>query len=262
MSCRRLPDALLADVLGRLAVATGAGIDLRRAWASEAARVPAAWRPVFERVSRQLNAGVSLGDALTAAADAFPPVVRGMLAVGAETGHEPETFRALAAFLKRSAAHARPWRRLFARLPGIDAHRLADLATWSRGLALALGTGIDVGRAIELSTAAAPALAIDTDRLRAAIRGGLTLHEALDRCDLFPPPLIEAIAVGEMTGTVPERLERLADHFDEEATRRFQLAATTAAWTAWAAFALVVIIVVYRIFTGYLAILQDAGRPL
>lgn len=262
MSSSPLPDALLADVLGRLAVATGAGIDLRRAWASETARVPAAWRPVFEGVSQQLAAGSTLGDALTAAGDTFPPVVRGMLAVGAETGREPETCQALAAFLKRAAKHARPWRRLFARLPGIDAHRLADLATWSRAMALALGTGMDVGRAVALGTAAAPALAVDAERLRAEIRGGLTLHESLRRCDLFPPPLIEAIAVGEMTGTVPERLERLADHFDDEATRRFQLAATMAAWTAWAAFALAVIIVAYRIFTGYLAILQDAGRPL
>lgn len=262
MSRRRLPDALLADVLSRLAVALGAGIDLRRAWASETARVPAAWRPAFADVSRQLAAGTALGDALHAAGDAFPPLVRGMLTAGAETGHEPETCRALAVFLKRSARHARPLRRLFARLPGIDAHRLADLANWSRVVALALGAGMDVGRAVAMGTAAVPALAIDADGLRAEIRAGRTLHEALRRCGLFPPPLIEAIGVGEMTGTVPERLERLADHYDEEATRRFHVAATAAAWAAWGAFAVVVILVAYRVFTGYLAILEDAGRPL
>ena len=37
---RHLPDAFLADMLGRLATALGAGIDLRRAWAGETARAP------------------------------------------------------------------------------------------------------------------------------------------------------------------------------------------------------------------------------
>lgn len=262
MPHRRLPDAALADVFSRLAVATGAGIDIRRAWAGEAARVPARWRPAFADVSRQLAAGATLGASLDAAGDAFPPVVRGMLAAAAETGHEPEMCRALAAWLQRSARHARPLRRLFARFPGIDAHRLADSATWCRVVSLALGTGMDVGRAIAMGTVAAPSLAVDADRLRDEIRGGLALHEGLRRVGMASGPLLEAIAVGEMTGTVPERLAGLADAFDTEATRRFQLAATAAAWAVWGAFALVVILVAYRVFTGYLAILEDAGRPL
>lgn len=262
MTGGRMPDALLADVLGRLAVATGAGIDLRRAWTSEAARVPPRWRPTMQAVARSLTAGEALGEALGAAGAAFPPLVRGMLAVGAETGREPEMCRTLAGCLKRSARNARPLRACFARLPGINAQQCADLAAWSRAMSIALGTGMDVGRAVGMAATAVPALAIDPDEVRGLVRSGLTLSDVFRRTNRFPASLVEAVAVGEASGTVPERLDRLADAFDDEATRRFRVAAQSAAWTCWAAFAVVVVVLVFRVFTAYLAILQDAGRPL
>jgi len=94
MSCRRqLPAPLLADLLGRLGIALGAGIDLRRAWATEALRAPPRWRGAFAAVSDALAGGAGLAESLAAAGEAFPPVVRGMVAVGDETGHEPEILR-------------------------------------------------------------------------------------------------------------------------------------------------------------------------
>lgn len=262
MTRGRMPNALLADMFGRLAVATGAGIDLRRAWRSESARVPARWRPTMDAVARALEAGASLGDALSAAGPAFPPLVRGLLTVGAETGHEPEMCRELAGFLKRAARNARPLRAIFAGLPGIAARQCADLATWSRVMSIALGTGMDVGRAVGMAAMVVPALAVDADAVRGLLRSGLSLSDVLRRTQRFPASVVEAVAVGEATGTVPERLDRLADFLDDEATRRFRVAARSAAWTCWAAFAAVVIVIVFRVFTGYLAILQDAGRPL
>jgi len=257
-----MPYALLSDILGRLAVATAAGVDMRRAWTSEAARVPSRWRPAMEQVAQALAAGTSLSDALARGGDAFPPLVRGMLAAGAETGHEPEACRDLAAFLQRSARHARPLWRAFARLPGIGAERLAELAVWCRVMSMALGTGMDAGRAIDLGSAVAPSLAIDPNVVVRAVRSGHTLGEALSRSGRLPPLLVEAVTVGEMSGTAPEALGRLAKRFDDEATRRFHMAARAAAWAVWAAFALVVILLVFRVFMGYLAILHDAGRPL
>ena len=103
----RMPNAVLADVLGRLAIALAAGVDLRRAWQSESLRVPARWRPAMERIAQALAGGASLGDALAAAGAAFPPFVRGMVAVGVETGHEAETLRELADVLRASARSTR-----------------------------------------------------------------------------------------------------------------------------------------------------------
>ena len=108
---REMPRPLLADMLGRLAVALAAGIDLRRAWQMEVARVPAAWRPRMERVTRALAEGCPLAEALAAADGAFPPLVRGMVAVGDRTGHEAETLRDLSGMLQQCVRPTRALQR-------------------------------------------------------------------------------------------------------------------------------------------------------
>ena len=104
---RRMPPALLADVLGRLAISLAAGIDPRRAWTSESARVPRRWQPQMEAAARTLAVGGGLADALRATDGAFPPFVVGMAAVGAETGHEAETLRQLADVLRGTVRSTR-----------------------------------------------------------------------------------------------------------------------------------------------------------
>jgi len=111
---REMPRAMVADVLGRLSVALGAGIDLRRAWKMEMARVPAAWRPRMEMVGKSLAEGSPLAEALAAAGDTFSPLVRGMVAVGDRTGHEAETLRELSATLERGVRASRALRRSLA----------------------------------------------------------------------------------------------------------------------------------------------------
>lgn len=105
---------MAADMLGRLAVALAAGIDLRRAWQMEMARVPAAWRPRMERVARSLAEGNPLAEAFEAAGDTFSPLVRGMVSVGDRTGHEAETLRELSRVLERGVRTTRELRRSLA----------------------------------------------------------------------------------------------------------------------------------------------------
>ena len=93
---RRMPPRLMAELCGRLSIALGAGIDLRRAWASEMDRVPRRWRPTLEVVARGLAAGNGLAASLRAAGGVFPPLVCSIVEVGDRTGHEPEILRELA----------------------------------------------------------------------------------------------------------------------------------------------------------------------
>lgn len=109
-----MPRKLLADVLGRLAVALAAGIDLRRGWRMEIARVPAAWRPAMQKVADAIAAGEPLADALAVAGGAFPPFVRGMVAVGDRTGREVETLREVSQTLERGVRTAQAMRRSLA----------------------------------------------------------------------------------------------------------------------------------------------------
>lgn len=111
---REMPRTLQADLLGRLATALAAGIDLRKAWHSEIGRVPARWRPRMELVARALDEGSPLAESLAAAGDTFPPLVRGMVAVGDRTGHEAETLRQLSDALARGVRAARELRRSLA----------------------------------------------------------------------------------------------------------------------------------------------------
>ena len=111
---REMPRTMVADMLGRLAVALGAGIDMRRAWQMEMARIPAAWRPRMEQVAKSLAEGNPLAEALAAAGDTFSPLVRGMVAVGDRTGHEAETLRELSSVLHRGIRTTRELRRSLA----------------------------------------------------------------------------------------------------------------------------------------------------
>lgn len=107
MRQRRLPDGLLADVLGRLSIALAAGVDARRAVAAEAGRVPARWRGVLEQAAAGVAAGEPLAVAFGRAGAAIPPAVLGMVAVGDQTGRDAETLAAVAASLREAVAARR-----------------------------------------------------------------------------------------------------------------------------------------------------------
>jgi type II secretory pathway component PulF len=93
----RMPTKRLAALARRLATSLVAGIDVRTVWAREAqhARGLAA-RKHFAAISRAVNDGESLADALAASGDFFPPLFREMAEVGDRSGHLGEVFEQLA----------------------------------------------------------------------------------------------------------------------------------------------------------------------
>ncbi|MEY3204759.1 MAG: Type secretion system protein [Planctomycetota bacterium] len=339
----QMPTRLLAELFGRLAIALGAGVDLRRAWASEAARVPARWRPAMERVARRLAASDALAASLRDAAGVFPPLVCSLVEVGERTGREPEIFRDLAASLAESdraarqlrAALVKPalqlvaaaaavgvlivvsgsigdldgrpvdilglglkgmpglmrylallavglggvliaaplvlrsWRdrgivrQLAARLPVIGPALVAgEAAAWCRAAAMAGHAGLDAGRLVELAAGAAPGLRMSAAEIESRLRAGATLDAALAACRRLPPRVIEAVGVGELTGTTPEVLDRLAPQLEEEARAGLAAAVTLAGWAVWAAVALLIALIVVRFFSFYAGLIEAAGRPL
>lgn len=341
-SPRQIPTARLAEMLGRLSIALSAGVDLRRAWASETERASSRWKPTMEEIRDALGGGETLATAM-AATGGFPPLVVGMVAVGEQTGHEPETIRNVAGVLDRQIRTARSlrgklawpafqlsvaiavvgflifiagvlkdasgqpidllglgltgvsglliyllllaamaagiwfglrkalasWRahglvrQLLSRVPVLGhAATSAEAALWCRAASLAAGAGLDAGRLTDLASSVAPGLAVDRDHLVDQLRGGHTLAEALNETGRFPRLLCEGLAVGETAGTADTVLARLADDFDDEAARGFTMAAQAAGGGVWVVVAGMIIFVIFRLFSGYIGMLTDAGRPI
>jgi len=328
-SFRPMPTRLLAGLLRRVSLALAAGIDMRRAWAGETARASGRWRRALAAVSAGLDEGCGLDEALGRAGDTFPPLVRGMAAVGVGTGHEAEALRdvanvldhaertrlallrslvrpalqllvaiavvgwfillggdmlgiglkgprGLAWFLGSLAALAvaalavwrmsvASWRRrgimraVVDRMPMLGrAGRAAEAAAWCRAAALAGAAGLDAGRLVSMGALVAPGMAIDKTWLEERLRGGATLAEALQSSGRVMPRIVTAVGVGELTGSVPEVLERHAAEFDDEARRSLEAAAQGVAWGIWVLTAGVVIVIVVRFFMAYVRLIQNA----
>lgn len=338
----RIPDAVLAEMLGRLSVALGAGIDLRRAWSLEESRAPWRWRAAVADVGRGLAAGDDLPEALRRSGR-FPPEVVALVEVGTRTGREPDVFRDVADSLRAvvrgrrdlrgalvkpaiqlllavavvgllilvSGAAGGPgeapldflglglvgrrglavyltlvatvvaaavvlaplvrqsWRgRGLARIVGRrlpvfgPAVAAAEESAWCRAASLASGVGLDAGTVVGLASAAAPSLSIPPRDVEERLRGGASLEEALRDSGRLSRRVLEAVAVGEMTGTVSEALDRQAELLAAESRSGFQAAVEWTGWLAWAAVAAVVGLVVWRFFAFYTGMIHDALRPL
>jgi type II secretory pathway component PulF len=88
----------LAALCRRLAMATGAGIDLRTIWQREAESGSRSLGKIANQVRDSISRGESVSAAIAATGEYFPPLFRAMVSVGDQTG-------SLAEVLKRLAEH-------------------------------------------------------------------------------------------------------------------------------------------------------------
>jgi type IV pilus assembly protein PilC len=79
----------------------GAGLTLRDVFRQQAARGPAAVRPVAARLSAAAEQGTGVEEALTELGDAFPPLFVSLAGVGEQTGMLPEIFEQLEHYYSR-----------------------------------------------------------------------------------------------------------------------------------------------------------------
>lgn len=98
--------------------------------------------------------------------------------------------------------------------------------------------------------------------INAAIHSGESVTEALRSTGLFPRDVIEMIHVGETTGTVPEALQRLSPHFEDEARRALETLAGMLGWIVWVIVAVFIIFVVFSIMLWYIGLINEAVQAL
>ncbi|PTQ53238.1 MAG: Type IV fimbrial assembly protein PilC [Brockia lithotrophica] len=136
---------------------------------------------------------------------------------------------ALVAFVLLFAAAGKGFRdRLLLALPGIGgAVRVGAYALLARTLAVFYAAGAPLLDALGAAkdVIGNAALGQELEEVRARLREGLSLSQALAEGGTFPPLLVQTVAVGEATGSLDAVLEKLAEFYQmdlEQALQRLE----------------------------------------
>jgi general secretion pathway protein F len=126
----------------------------------------------------------------------------------------------------RTDAGRKRWDRFKLRCPLFgDVIRKVAISRFCRTLGILLTSGVTIVEALRLSshvvgnTVIAQA-AVDA---REAVNHGDTVADALNRTGVFPPLIVNTIAVGEQSGTVEEGLGKIADLLDGDVEARLSM---------------------------------------
>ena len=138
------------------------------------------------------------------------------------------------------------------------------IARFSWAFSLTQQSGMPIDKSLDASFRATSngAFLSASPHACAAVRSGETLHTALAETKLFPEDYLETIDVAETSGTVPETLERLSPHFEEQARRALATLASALAWVIWAIVATFIIVLVFRIFSWYVEMINSAAKGI
>jgi len=105
------------------------------------------------------------------------------------------------------------------RIPGIGLMmRKVAVARFTRTLGTMIASGVPILQALEVTAATAGNIVIKeaVDKTRASIREGESVAEPLKASGVFPPMVVQMIAVGEETGELDKMLMKIAQFYDTE----------------------------------------------
>lgn len=139
------------------------------------------------------------------------------------------------------------------------------LSRFCLGLKLTLGAGLPVKRSLKLAfdATASPAYRAAFDRCKDGLRRGESIHEILTKTGVFPQDFLNAVETGEVSGNLPEVMEREARNLQEETTLRLKTLTLVASVVVYAIIATLIIIMIFRLyFVGYMGQLDKLSNPL
>jgi type IV pilus assembly protein PilC len=109
--------------------------------------------------------------------------------------------------------------RIKLRLPILgDLLRKAAIARFTRTLGTLISSGVPILTGLEITARTAGNRVVQEAVLatRASIREGETIAAPLKQSQVFPPMVVQMIAVGEETGALDEMLNKIANFYDDE----------------------------------------------
>lgn len=103
--------------------------------------------------------------------------------------------------------------------------RNVAVARFTRTLGTLVGAGLPVITSLRItkSTLGNKALEATVDEVIEEVSGGHTIAEPLDRSGMFPPLLVQLVAMGEKTGRLDELLMQASEAFEEQTEQAIKL---------------------------------------
>jgi type IV pilus assembly protein PilC len=92
------------------------------------------------------------------------------------------------------------------------------VAKFTRTLSTMLGSGVPILEGLSIVSKTAGNVVVENAimKTRQSISEGRTIAEPLSETDVFPPMVVQMIAVGEATGALDSMLAKIADFYDDE----------------------------------------------
>ncbi len=166
---------------------------------------------------------------------------------------------------RRGAFWLRPVQRWLLSLPLVgQAWQTLALARFTWSLQLVLDTSMDLRAALPLvldATGNDHYARWGPDVAR-RIQQGQEIHVALGATGVFPPELLDQIAVGEHSGRLAEIMRRLAEEYQERASTATAVLAQVAGYAIWLLISGFIIMLIFRLFSVYVAALNEAAQPI
>ena len=99
-----------------------------------------------------------------------------------------------------------------------DLFQKVAISRFARTLALLLRSGVPVLKALDIvsDTTGNEVLSRAAGAVKDSVRGGESMSGPLDKHAVFPPMVVQMIAVGEDTGALDAMLDKIADFYDQE----------------------------------------------
>ena len=133
------------------------------------------------------------------------------------------------------------------------------LARMAWAMHLTLDAGMALRRALKLSLKSTRN-ARYTDHIRpidASIEEGNTICEAFADTYVFPADFLDAVRVGEQTGTLVESMGRLSRQYREKAAAAFKVMAVLGGFAVWLLVAVIIIMMIFSLAMFYIGTLNS-----
>ena len=128
--------------------------------------------------------------------------------------------------LKRTERGRQVWDRFKLRIPmriGAVVHKVA-LARFSRSLSTLMTAGVDIIRALEITSGTAGNWVVEQSlgKIRTRVHEGVPISQPLAEDPIFPAMVGQMVRIGEETGELDKMLSKIADFYEDEVDTSIQ----------------------------------------